>query len=381
MNYSSIADKYDNFRHPLIELEVNGVSISGGKKAIGVSNVVIDLTAGFEASQAVFSLYNCYDYESASFNFDTAKNYVLIGSAVRILLGYDTSVTEVFRGVITRVNFLIEEGDAPNIQVTAMDVKAIMMSSSYNKKLKATNYYNAVNEIFEQSIYENLKNQEVITEYVIEKTPDVYMSDSQSETDKTVEMVAESDYEFVVKVAKKYNYEFFVLGGIVYFRKAKADTTKQITINSTVQIKRLSVEYDITGLVEKVEVRGLDVGKGKMLSQTKKNSNKLSQGSKAKSLITGKEYVYIDSAAASSDDASYRAAYLMEDNMYRYGTMELDIIGIPDILPGRFIKLDGIGTAVSNDFYVYSVRHTMNADGEFYTRVIGKTNKQSSSLL
>ena len=40
-------------------------------------------------------------------------------------------------------------------------------------------------------------------------------------TDKTVEMVAESDYEFVVKAAKKYNYEFFVSGGNVYFRKAK----------------------------------------------------------------------------------------------------------------------------------------------------------------
>ena len=380
MTYSSIVDKYDNFRFPVIEVEVNGTPVNQGKKNVGVSNVTVDLTAGFEASQAVFSLYNCYDSEEGTFEFDTVKNFVLIGSSVRILLGYDTSVTEVFRGVITRVNFLIEEGDVPNIQVTAMDVKAVMMSSRYSKKLKATNYYNAVNEIFEQGIYQNLKSSEVITEYVIDKTPDYSPTEPTSETDKSIEMVAESDYEFLVKVAKKYNFEFFILGGIVYFRRAKADSTKQITINNKAKIKRLSVEYDVTGLVEKVVVRGLDVGKGKILSQTKKNSNKLSQGSKAKALISGKEYVYVDSTAASTEDASDRAAYLMEDIMYRYGTMELDIIGIPDILPGRFIKLDGVGTAVSNEFYVYSVRHTLNADGEFFTRVIGRTNKQGSSM-
>ena len=109
MTYSSIVDKYDNFRFPVIEVEVNGTPVNQGKKNVGVSNVTVDLTAGFEASQAVFSLYNCYDSEEGTFEFDTVKNFVLIGSSVRILLGYDTSVTEVFRGVITRVNFLIEE--------------------------------------------------------------------------------------------------------------------------------------------------------------------------------------------------------------------------------------------------------------------------------
>ena len=38
-------------------------------------------------------------------------------------------------------------------------------------------------------------------------------------------MVAESDYEFVVKAAKKHNFEFFTECGQVYFRKAKSDTS------------------------------------------------------------------------------------------------------------------------------------------------------------
>ena len=268
MNYNSLFKEYGGFINPLIEIKINDVSFTAGanrKVAIGVSNVSIDLTAGFEASQAIFSLYNVYDYENTKFNFDSFKKMVLLGSAVTIYAGYEATVKEVFRGVITKVNFLIEEDDVPNVQVTAMDVKAVMMANRYSRRLKATAYSKAISEIFDQSVYQSLKNGGVITGFSIDNTPDALEPAPATEADieKTIEMVGESDYEFVVKVAKKFNYDFFVYCGKVIFRKAKSDQTKQITINDNARIKRLSVDYDLTGLVEEVEVRGLDVGKAK----------------------------------------------------------------------------------------------------------------------
>ena len=388
MTYKELVRKYEKFDRPVINVKVAGKSINDAKKAFGVSNVSVDLTAGFEASQAVFSIYNAYDYDDAKFQFDDVKNYVLIGSYVQIFMGYGTSVMEVFRGVITKVSFLIEEEDAPNVQVTAMDVKAVMMANRYQKNLKATCYSEAVKEIFEQGIYDSMKNDEVILSYEISNTPDYNPAadNSTEETDKMIEMVGESDYEFVVRAAKRFNYDFFVLGGRVYFRKAKDDSTSQITISPGTDmpasiIKRLSIEYDVTGLTEQVEVRGLDVGKAKLLTKTKKNSSKISQGSKAKSLISGSKFVYIDSTVDSTQDAGYRASYLLEDMMYRYGTLELDMIGIPDIIPGKFINISDVGTAVSNEFYVQNVQHSMSRDGEFTTRIVGKTAKQGSSSL
>ena len=392
MKYSEIVKKYDNFRQPKIEVKVGGKSINDSKKPLAISSVTVDLTAGFEASQAIFSIYNAYDYNDAKFNFDDVKNYVLIGSYVQIFMGYGMNVMEVFRGVITKVTFLIEEEDAPNVQVTAMDVKAIMMANRYQKILKATSYSEAIKEIFGQGIYDNLKNDEAILGYEIEDTPDAggaggaSSGDSSEETDKMIEMVGESDYEFVVRVAKRFSYDFFVLGGRVYFRKAKNDSTSQMTISPGTDmpaniIKRLSVEYDVSGLTEEIEVRGLDVGKAKLLSTTKKNSSKISQGSKAKSLLSGSKFVYIDPTVDSKEEAGYRASYLLEDMMYRYGTLELDMIGIPDIIPGKFINVTDVGTAVSNEFYVQSVQHSMSRDGEFSTRIVGKTAQQGSGSL
>lgn len=384
MNYSSLRSKYNEFDLPTVEIKVNGKTFGESKRSFGISDVDVELTAGFEASTASFSIYNAYDYDDAQFNFDAIKNYVLIGSLVEIYMGYTTTLQEVFRGVITRVHFLIENGESPCVQVTAMDVKAVMMSNRYHRALSAKSYSEAVKEVLGQGVYETLKNDNIIVSLEISDTPDQSPLGAgavgNEETDKMIEMVGESDYEFVVRTAKKFNYEFFVLGGRVYFRSAKCDNTSQLTVTSDVQIKRLSVEYDMTGLTESVEVRGLDVGKAKLLSKTKKNSNKLSQGSKAKSLISGSKFVYIDPSAYSAEDASYRADYLMEDMMYRYGTLELEMIGIPDILPGKFINIKNVGKVISNEFYVQSVRHYMNRDGEFTTKVVGKAAKQGASL-
>ena len=81
MNYSSLYKDYGGFLNPMIEIMVNDTSFTGGanrKLAIGVSNASIDLTAGFEASQAIFSLYNVYDYEKTQFNTDDVKKIIML---------------------------------------------------------------------------------------------------------------------------------------------------------------------------------------------------------------------------------------------------------------------------------------------------------------
>lgn len=386
MDYRSLKEKYNGFLDPLVEIEVNGKSITtpGGKYAVGISNLNIDLSAGFEASQATFNIYNVYNYEKARFNFDVIKKFVVLGSAVKIYAGYAKKVTEVFTGVIVKMNFLVEESDVGHVEVTCMDVKAVMMANRYNRRLKANTYCDAVKEIFDQNIYQNMKNAGVIEDIKIDNTPDKPVGSppaADKDSDKTIEMAGESDYEFLVKVARKFNFDFFVLAGVVYFRKAKSDQTKQITITPKAKIVRLSVEYDMTGLVESIEVRGLDVGKAKVVSEKKKNSYKLSQGNKAKALISGTKFVYIDPSVSTASDAGNRASYLFEEMSHRYGTLELDMVGIPEITPGRYISISDVGTAVSNDFYVQSVKHIFNSTGRYTTRITGKTNQMSSGGL
>lgn len=373
--YSELKKNYGDFSFPLVLLTVNGKDISKSKAGFKASDIEVEMTSGFEASIATFWIYDCYDKTTSEFNFNELKSYIFLGSSVVINLGYGSVVREVFRGYISRVNYVFRDGDMPGVEVTAMDVKGAMMAGSSAKQLRANYFSDAVKEIFQNMVYTKFQASQIITELEITDTPDKTQGlggGKNIASDKTIEMVSESDYEFVVKAAKKFNYEFFSIGGTVYFRKAKNNKEILMELGPGSGLRSFDVGYDLTGLVEKVEVRSIDVGKGKPISAVKKLQNKVSQGNKAKPLLKQTEKVYIDPTVSSQIEASYRAEYLMEDISYRLGTLEAEFIGLPELAPGRFIKLKGLGTGASNTFYLTTVRHIMDSDRGYITKVIGK---------
>lgn len=386
--YDDLKKKYENFAHPLTQILVNGKDVVDNKCGFQLSDIEVEMTSGFEASIATFWIYGCYDKEHSEFRFSDLKKYIFMGSSVVINLGYGIHAREVFRGFISRVNFSFREGEEamPGVEVTAMDVKGIMMSGNYSRQLEASSFSEGVRKILEQtaSAYERLKSIEVITKLDITDTPDREETGGGSQGDKasdrTIEMVCESDYEFVVKAAKKFNFEFFSIGGTVYFRKAKNNKEILMEAGPGDGLRSYEVGYDLTGIVGKVEVRGMDVGKSKVISSSKKLQNKISQGNKAKPLVNKTQKVYIDPTVSSQKDAGYRAEYLMEDISYRLGTLEAEFIGLPELTPGRFLKIKGLGTAASNTFYLVTVRHIMDSERGYVTKVVGKAASMETGV-
>ncbi|MCC8162092.1 MAG: hypothetical protein LIO86_02725 [Lachnospiraceae bacterium] len=367
--YASLKTKYENFAYPVAVLKIGGKDLAENQAGLAGSDIEVEMTSGFEAAAATFWIYNCYDYINSEFLFDAISQYIYMGSSVVISLGYGSSAREVFRGFISGVRFAFQEGGVPGVEVSAMDVKGIMMNGSYSKQLTATKFSGAVKEILQKTAYSKLKSDDIITSLDVTDTPD------QAADDRTIEMVCESDYEFVVKAAKKYNYEFFSVGGTVYFRKARSNPELLMELGPGNGLRSFEISYDFTGLVETVEVRGMDVGKSEAISSKEKLQNKISQGSKAKSLLSKSEKVYIDPTVTSVTEAGYRAKYLAEDISYRLGTLEAEFIGMPELVPGRFLKIQSLGTAVSNTFYLVTVRHIMDSDRGYITKVVGRAAK------
>ena len=191
--------------------------------------------------------------------------------------------------------------------------------------------------------------------------------------EKTVEMVDESDYEFVIKVARRYNYEFFVVAGKPYFRPAKSVKPLLLELTSDDGIRSLDIEYDLTTQVGKVEVRATNPTKGELISAKQKIGTKLSMGSKTKSIVSKAKYVYVDSTLFTKEDCEDRAKALADEISYRFGAVEMEMIGLPEMAPGRFINITSFGEGVSNNFYVTSVKHLFDTDTGYITRVTGTT--------
>ena len=195
--FNTLRDKYAYFQHPIAVIKINDVSLSDAKKGYPTSDIQVDLTSGFEAAIAEFSVYDVYDESAGAFVFPDGKAKILLGSKVDIYLGYSGEAVRVFVGVITRVNYLFEKQDVPCIRVTAMDVKGVMMAGSYSTQLRAKNYSDAVKEILEKTAYEKLGMQgmQMIKEIKIDSTPDkqrALLNPTQGTSDKTIEMVADT---------------------------------------------------------------------------------------------------------------------------------------------------------------------------------------------
>ena len=380
LDFDSLYKRYKNFYYPSARLYLGGQDPKQDKKlTINVIDYDIQLTSDLKASIAVFTLGGLYSPNSGAFYTGDAKKYLLLGMPVKILLGYSNDVTEVFRGYIARIDFCYDDSVPTGtlVRVTAMDVKGVMMANNSSKRLKASSYSDAVKEILNQAPYQSLQNSEVITNIDVTDTPDKQQGGDQNQNqseDKRIEMVAESDYEFVVKAAKKFNYEFFSVGGNIAFRKAKANTQELAEFYPSDMIINYDISYDITGLPGEIKVRTHDIGKASKIEVKKKNSSTFSLGGKAKPIISGQTYVYIDSSIETQQDAETRANYLLEDLSYRFGSIRMTLVGIPELVPGRFIILKEFGDAVSNKYYITDVNHLYTEGGKFYTVIEGKAS-------
>ena len=144
-------------------------------------------------------------------------------------------------------------------------------------------------------------------------------------------------------------------------------------------IQTFNIEYSITGVVGKIEARAMDPGNGKVISASSKFNNKISTANKAKQLMGSGSKVYLDASISSAEEAEARVKSLMEQMSYRLGSLEANCIGIPDLVPGRFIEVKGLGVPVDNKFYVTSVNHDFTGDSGFMTMVRGCTDHMQTT--
>ena len=380
--FSNLKQTYESFREPKVVVYIDGTELNRDQ-TIAVTDVEVELTSGYEASIATVFLSGAYDAESRSFEISKTKKFMYMGSMVVIYMGYATVVREVFRGFIAKVHFIVPEDNGaeyPRVELTCMDVKGLMMANRHSKKLKAKYFSDAVKEVLDNYTIFTERDSEgnLFMETTIDSTPDkpsgadAAGGDNQT-SDRRVEMVEESDYDFLVKAARRYNFDFFAVGKTLYFIEAKKNTTPLIVLKPNTGVMNIDVGYDMTGLVKEVVVRNIDMSQGKYIGDKKKNSSKFSLGNKAKQMIEKQSLVYIDPTTDSKEEAGYRASYLLETTSYRLGSVVAEVLGMPEIIPGRFVTLESFGTPLNNNFYLTNVKHQF-VDGKYRTVLEGCAN-------
>ena len=118
------------------------------------------------------------------------------------------------------------------------------------------------------------------------------------------------------------------------------------------ELLRLSTMADY--LDTEIEVIGYDPVNSKSISSKKaiKSSESLTSV-----LTPAQQQFFIDPDADSEEKAKVRAGSISERMKLKSCFAEGELIGIPEIVPGRFLKVEDVDDMVDKSFYLSEVTH------------------------
>ena len=57
---------------------------------------------------------------------------------------------------------------------------------------------------------------------------------------------------------------------------------------------------------------------------------------------------------------------------YRFGSLECEAVGLPELKPGHFVEIAGLGGGCDNRFYITNARHVLTDEEGYKTFLTGK---------
>ena len=354
---TQLRSKYDDFQAPAIRIEIDGTEIVEGCGA-SIGNAEIELTSDYPASGCTFEVLGAYEPESTGFSQKLDK-LLQLGAKARLSVGYVTTEA-VFSGYITKVSYRFGgDSEAPVIRVECIDVKGLMMKVQRLEIFKEDSIAGAVRTILREKPYNDYVGLTHITD--------------TSQLTVDIQSVMETDYDFIVRQAKKLGFEFFTFLDEVYFRPVPRQSSPVLTLSPEDGL--LSVEFSLSAgpLVDQVEMRGIGDGEGKAVQGIARASGKFSAGGSAARMMSGTRKVFYEADIASADQARRRADVILDQYLNQFGRLEGKTFGLPELVPGRSIALKGLIPRANTSFYITGVRHELGNDG-FYTCFEGRIN-------
>lgn len=338
-SYSTLENQYGNFIVPLFKIKINGQDVVTN---MSLHIVELSVTCSLKASGcAVIKIGSCYDMEQSSFSGDVKDKFKL-GTIVSIELGYLSHAEQVFKGYVAMLG--AEFVDDRLIVVTLMDARRLMMTSG--KK---------------QLLYD-VKNYSDAFTTVIGTYSKLCSATTDATDDKLVNPVSQTsnDYDFIIKeLARKGNREFFIFADKAYFRKIDSNTTALMKMQYGRELMELKVDYEY--LDAKIKVLGYDGLEETAVSYEKEVKGTLDQTS----VIATPEFTIADGDADNQAKAQNRAEFIAQHEIMRTCTGTGKTIGLPEIVPGRYLEIEKLDGLVNKKFYITEVKHTIG--GELFT--------------
>lgn len=365
-----LAKNYNGFLRPTLYIKVDNKDVS--QDTIKYLELEITSTSSYESSLCSFKAYGAdsrYDYTKGEVAIsETLTKTFELGKRIDVFLGYSDKAhcKQVFSGFITSINLEYTGESYVRYLVEAMDAKFLLMDNLRSEtKTDVKKYSDAVNAVLKG--YSAYLGNITITE--------------TSELGSPIEQYNQSDYDFIVNIAKKLNYMFYLYNRDVFFVPYANDKTPQLKIAPGKYLTRFTREIVLNNQIQSVIVRSNDETSPEQQIEATASSVSVEVGSGEKSggdvsnIINDKnQRTVIDPSVKSVDEAQARAQAELDKASLKFVTGEFEIIGTPDVEPGKFVSFTDMNSLVNGNYFITEVKHLFNNSG--YTTICKFTNNK-----
>lgn len=333
--FTDLANRYGNFLVPAFQILIDGQNVLGENK-ISVGNLQIYLSLHY-ASSAAFEITGAYDQKERTF-LDSVKHAVSPGKTIEVQVGYLSAFETVFQGYIASASMNVSEN--PYLSITAMDAKRLMMDGYRERYFDDESYAGIVAAVMDE--YASLCSLEENT--------------AEGSLTKKVYQKG-SDFTFLTDhISKVTDKEFLLFCGKGYFRTPKGTAAELITLeygksllSFTKQSDYLDLHVVATGYDKKEQVFLI----GESSAKTAKDGILTSPPSE----------ISIYSDTDNIKDLSAIADHIAREKESKAKSGFGRCIGLPQIVPGRLLKIENTDSLMNGTYYVIEVRHRIDGQG------------------
>ena len=339
--------KYHNFYAPAFEVLIEDTNIL--REGMELTDILVENTVQ-GADSFSFKVNNAFDIVRKDFNW--LDQYLSVGKKVEIKMGYYDRLQSVIFGLVTAVDVTFPASGFPQVEVRGLDISHRMMKGS---------------GCFS---WDEVKDSEVARKIAARyKLNGVEIEETKIKNPKVVQD-GESDFSFLTRLAARNDFEFFILGKTLYFRDPAKRKQELLTLEWGKNLLSFAPRINISGQVSGIEVRSWDalakkviVGKAGVGDETGSDDGQKSGGELVGEAFGNEIVERISCTVRSQEEADLKAKTEYNRRAKKLLTGGGESIGLPDLMPGGYLKLEGLGKTFSRTYYILGTQHTISSLG------------------
>lgn len=345
MKFSALYQSHDAMREPCFRLEIDGKTLENTPGA-RLLRIECELTSNRQAGMLCLkAALDPKDGHGAAW-----LEALQPGAVCALSLGYAGQAGNVFSGFLYDVMWDDPLGqEVILLDAVCLDVRGRLMLAACAGAGAKRNASQLIGDILGQPCCTQLSSRRTV-----QPPPEGW--------DLPLLHPGLSDYSVICRAADFFCYEFYAFGEELYFGKPRPESSPAVIFDGPNGLLRLSRRRTLAGQCAAVAVGGTD-GKGERICARHPRRRDSGFGAaRMAGALTG-DLCQPEPFVRTMAQAKYLSEARMEQRQRRAGGLVGHGVGLPELRPGRFMEITGLGSIANGSYYVHTVRHVLDETG------------------